>query len=255
MEVEKLSDRNGSFIVNGVRLYSLLKPVLKEKSLSEFYVSLGDIPLNRTGNSESDLQFCLTIDNAISYVEKLPQTVLRDEVLNALIVRKQADIDFTQNNCSMLRDYVKNLESKIKRLESTLAFVSSDKKTKQEALDYKTITEILSGGKDSIITIDKFYEMLRFNGVLKNKTLIYQTLTYIGWITTKDKIGHIPTVLALDNNYLRIDPAHQYAKNNRYMLPYLTPIGALILFEKYGFAVPEYAKQKATELSRCAVNE
>lgn len=229
---------NKNFLVDGRTLYIFLRQSEKGVSFSEFFVRLGNKPINCKGSTGDDLSFQLSITDAIEFIKKLEQDGCVKNTLRQLNEWRENQIEF------ILQDYVIQCD-KVKRLERELQELRAEYSPESNGvtlieLDSETVSRFKKNEFESGVLVDEFEKILRKNGIRKNKSIIYNTLSSMKW--TRDvpgKMYHIPVDFAIENEYLTVRDEEQTQMSYRFIRPSILPKGMVILLKRFGISVPD----------------
>lgn len=190
--------------INGRKLYDELH-IDDLKSFSEFYIEVENIVFDKVGNSASELDFWLSLPDAISICKRyLPERNAKRVLLKLQRYRRQQRKEIESGYYTF--------RNRIRKLEAEL---SEQKKLTDAAKRDAEKTELadIFLRSNNCVTAKEFNVILRQNGIAKTyPSTIFKTMERCQWIDNSGAVKHMPTPYGIDNGYVRLE---QDIKNSR----------------------------------------
>lgn len=190
--------------INGRKLYEELH-IDDLKSFSEFYIEVENIVFDKTGKTAADLDFYLSLPDAISICKRyLPERNAK-RVLLKLQRYRRLQLKEIERGYYTFRNRIRELESEL----------AEQKKLTDAAKRDAEKTELAEAflRRDNCMTAQEFNVILRQNRIAKTyPTTIFKAMERLKWIDNSGAIKHIPTSFGIDEGYVRLE---QDIKNSR----------------------------------------
>lgn len=190
--------------INGRKLYDELH-IDDLKSFSEFYIEVENIVFDKVGNSASELDFWLSLPDAISICKRyLPERNAKRVLLKLQRYRRQQRKEIESGYYTF--------RNRIRKLEAEL---SEQKKLTDAAKRDAEKTELadIFLRSNNCVTAKEFNVILRQNGIAKTyPSTIFKTMERCQWIDNSGAVKHMPTPYGIDKGYVRLE---QDIKNSR----------------------------------------
>lgn len=190
--------------INGRKLYDELH-IDDLKSFSEFYIEVENIVFDKVGNSASELDFWLSLPDAISICKRyLPERNAKRVLLKLQRYRRQQRKEIESGYYTF--------RNRIRKLEAEL---SEQKKLTDAAKRDAEKTELadIFLRSNNCVTAKEFNVILRQNSIAKTyPSTIFKTMERCQWIDNSGAVKHMPTPYGIDKGYVRLE---QDIKNSR----------------------------------------
>lgn len=181
---------NGRLLFEDLHLDDLL-------SFSEFYIENEDRVFEKVGHNATDLNFRLSLANALIICKRYLPEANAKRVLLKLQRYRRDQLKTIESGYYALRNRVKEAESELTKYKELAEQAKSDAE-KTEIAD-----AFLQG--DNCVTAIEFNVILRQNGIAKLlPTDVYKTMERLGWIDNSGAVKHVPTPFGVDNGYVRL---------------------------------------------------
>lgn len=213
------------FQINGRKLYDDL--CIKDiQSFAEFYVENEAIVIDKVGSSVSELDFWLSLPDALSICKKYTPERNAKRVLLKLQRYRRLQLKEIESGYYAFRDRVKQLEAELDEQKKLVATVRRDAE-KAEFADAFLKSE-------SCITAHEFNVVLRQNGLAKiTATTVFKAMERLGWIDNTGLIKHIPAPKGVDGGYVRLAQEIENARTWQYAPLVITAKGQNELFKYF----------------------
>lgn len=190
--------------INGRKLYDELH-INDLKSFPEFYIEVENVVFDKVGNSASELDFWLSLLDAISICKHyLPERNAKRVLLKLQRYRRR-QLKEIESGYYAFRDRIVELESELAEQKKLTDAAKRDAEKTE-------LADIFLRSNDCV-TAKEFNVILRQNGIIKTyPTTIFKAMERLKWIDNSGAIKHIPTPYGIDNGYIRLE---QDVKNNR----------------------------------------
>lgn len=191
-----LCDFARDYCVNGRKFYNDLH--LEDVSnFAEFYVSVEEMVLDKTGKTAEDLNFHLSLPDAILICKRyLPERNAK-RVLLKLHRYRRDQVKKIESDYYLLRDRIKELESELNEQKELAETTRCDAEKAQLADAFLQ--------SDNCVTAREFNVILRQNGIAKiQPTSVFKEMERLNWIDNSGSIMHVPTPFGIDGGYVRL---------------------------------------------------
>lgn len=220
-----LCDFARDYCVNGRKFYNdlHLEDIL---NFAEFYLSVEEMVFDKTGKTSVDLNFYLSLPDAISICKRyLPERNAKRVLLNLQRYRRRQLKEF-ESGYYTFRDRVKELESELAEQKKLNEAAKSD--AEKAAL----ADAFLQG--DNCMTAQEFNVILRQNGIAKTyPTTIFRVMERLKWIDNSGTVKHIPTSFGIDGGFVRLEQEVKNSRTWQYSAVVITPKGQAALLEYF----------------------
>lgn len=221
----KLCDFKEDYRINGRLFYADLH--LEDlMPFSAFYVEIEDKVFDKIGNNAADLDFYLSLADAITICKRcLPESNAKRVLLKLQRYRRD-QLETVETGYYSLRERVKELEKEL--IDQTKIAESTERIADKIAL----ADAFLKG--DNCVTAQEFNVILRQNGLAKTyPSTIFKTMERLGWIDNSGAIKHVPTPLGIDNGYVRLVQNVQHPRAWQYAPLMIATKGQVELLKHY----------------------
>lgn len=190
--------------INGRKLYEELQ-INDLKSFPEFYIEVENIVFDKTGKNAADLDFYLSLPDAISVCKRyLPERNAKRVLLKLQRYRRQQSKEI-ESGYYAFRDRIEELESELAE-QKKLTDAAKRDAAKTELAD-------IFLRSNSCVTAKEFNVILRQNGIVKTyPSTIFKAMERLEWIDNSGAVKHMPTPYGIDEGYVRLE---QDVKNSR----------------------------------------
>lgn len=220
-----LCSYNNDFHINGRKLYDELH-LDDLQSFAEFYVEVENIVFDKVGNSVSDLDFWLSLPDALNVCKRYIPERNAKRVLLKLQRYRRLQLKEIESGYYTFRDRIKKLESELEEQKKLTAASKSDARKTELANAFLR--------SDNCVTAQEFNVVLRQNGVAKTyPTTIFKAMERLKWIDNSGTIKHIPTPFGIDGGFVRLEQDIQNSRTWQYSAVVITPKGQAVLLKYF----------------------
>lgn len=213
------------FQINGRKLYDDFH-ISDVQSFAEFYVENEAIVIDKVGSSVSELDFWLSLPDALSICKRYVPERNAKRVLLKLQRYRRLQLKGIESGYYAFRDRVKQLETELDEQKNLVKTVQRDAE-KAELADAFLKSE-------SCITAHEFNVVLRQNGLAKiTTTTVFKAMERLGWIDNTGLIKHIPAPKGVDGGYVRLAQEIENARTWQYAPLVITAKGQNELFKYF----------------------
>lgn len=190
--------------INGRRLYEELHRD-SPKSFSDFYIEVEGLIFDKVGNSVTELDFWLSLPDAISVCKRYLPGKNAKRVLLKLQRYRRRQMKEIESGYYAFRDRIVELEAELTEQKKLTETAKSDAE-KAELAD-------IFLRSNNCVTAKELNVILRQNGIVKTyPTTIFKAMERLKWIDNSGSIKHMPTPYGIDEGYVRLE---QDVKNSR----------------------------------------
>lgn len=210
---------NGRIFYNDLHLDDLL-------SFSEFYIENEDKVFDKVGNNAADLNFNLSLADALIICKRyLPETNAKRVLLKLQRYRRE-QLKTIESGYYTLRSRVKELETELTEQKKLAEAAKRD--------DEKTTLADAFLQSDNCMTAREFNVILRQNGIANLlSTAVFRGMERLGWIDNSGSVKHVPTPFGIDNGYVRLVQDVQHPRAWQYAPLMITAKGQQELLKYY----------------------
>ncbi len=190
--------------INGRKLYDELH-INDLKSFPEFYIEVENVVFDKVGNSASELDFWLSLLDAISICKHYLPDRNAKRVLLKLQRYRRRQLKEIESGYYEFRDRIVELEAELTEQKKLTEAARSDAE-KSELAD-------IFLRSNSCVTAKELNVILRQNGIIKTyPSTVFETMERFEWIDNSGAVKHMPTPYGIDKGYVRLE---QDIKNSR----------------------------------------
>lgn len=211
--------------INGRRLYEELHRD-DPKSFSDFYIEVEGLIFDKVGNSVAELDFWLSLPDAISVCKRYLPEGNAKRVLLKLQRYRRRQMKEIENGYYAFRDRIVELEAELTEQKKLTETAKSDAE-KAELAD-------IFLRSNNCVTAKELNVILRQNGIVKTyPTTIFKAMERLKWIDNSGSIKHMPTTLGIDGDYVRLEQAVNNTRTWQYAPLVITAMGQAVLLKYF----------------------
>ncbi len=211
--------------INGRKLYDELH-INDLKSFPEFYIEVENVVFDKVGNSASELDFWLSLLDAISICKHyLPERNAKRVLLKLQRYRRR-QLKEIESGYYEFRDRIVELEAELTEQKKLTEAARSDAE-KSELAD-------IFLRSNSCVTAKELNVILRQDGIIKTyPSTVFETMERFEWIDNSGAVKHMPTPYGIDKGYVRLEQDIKNSRKWQYAPLVITAKGQAELLEHF----------------------
>lgn len=211
--------------INGRRLYEELHRD-SPKSFSDFYIEVEGLIFDKVGNSVTELDFWLSLPDAISVCKRYLPGKNAKRVLLKLQRYRRRQMKEIESGYYVFRDRIVELEAELTEQKKLTEIAKSDAE-KAELAD-------IFLRSNSCVTAKELNVILRQNGIAKTyPSTIFKAMERLKWIDNSGSIKHMPTSSGIKGNYVRLEQDVNNTRTWQYAPLVITANGQAVLLRYF----------------------